>query len=118
MNLPVKTTQSTVVDVYYDPQMVCGVLYVWPTTSDPKEKLVLTVDRPIQDMVSDTDTFDLPQEWQNFLTFGLALQIEGEYPLTNVNYQKLLNNYIESKKIVEQYDRDPASTFFEMEFIR
>ena len=109
-----KTVQAPVVQVYYDPQMVTGKLYIWPTTNLVTDRIVMTVDRPINIQTSDLNTYDLPYEWFECITYGLAERLWPEYPTSGADYNLLLTRYTQLKEAINSYDREPASSFFSM----
>jgi len=80
--LPSKTSTGKIVQAYYDPQLVCGKLYTWPCADYCGDKLVLTTDRPIDDLLADTETFDVPTEWLEPVSYCLADRIAPEYQLS------------------------------------
>lgn len=111
--LPNKLTIGKIVSYHYDPQLVAGQLYVWPTADTPGDKLVLTMDRMIQDMVGDTDTFDMPQEAMLAIANCLALELEPEYPLDSQAFQKLSARAAVSKQKLINFNREISSTEFQ-----
>jgi hypothetical protein len=115
VNLPNKTITGKIIQVFYDPQLVSGVLYVWPTADYAGDKLILTVDRPIQDMVDDSDTYDLPVEGLNALSYGLAVEIAPEYGIPLAERDRLQAKYQMEKMKWDNYNRENVSTFFEIE---
>ena len=110
--LPNKVTQGRVVQFYYDPQLALGMLNVWPTPDGSSDTLVLSLDRPLQDVLADTDTFDMPQEWVDCLCYGLALRIAPEYGLSLSERQLLAQEYASFKQPLLEYDREDTSVFF------
>jgi hypothetical protein len=114
--LPNKMTQGKIISTYYDPQLVAGQLYVWPTADTPNDKLVLTMDREIQDMISSTDTFDVPQEALRTISYCLALEIEPEYPLDPNSFQKLATVANLLKTQLLNYNREMAATSFQIDW--
>lgn len=111
VNLPNKAITGPIVQVFFDPQMVTSKLFVWPT-GQTGDKLVLTIDRTIQDMISDENTYDFPQEWMNFLAIGLAAELAPEYGL-GLNEQKLLNaKAVAAKEPLMMYDHENTSIYF------
>ena len=72
--LPDRTTNGPILNVYYDPQLSEGQLYVWqvPDDSYTDQLLYLTVHRVVEDFDSASDSVDLPQEWYLALTYNLA----------------------------------------------
>lgn len=75
MTLPLKSTQSPVLQVYYDPQLANGVLYCWPTGSSGNTTLIATFQRPLEDFTETGHNPDLPQEWLLPLKYYLAVMI-------------------------------------------
>lgn len=109
-----KTTQGNPTQYFYDSQLGEGKLYVWPTANASTDKLFLTVDRNLQDMVSDINTFDLPKEWLALVTAGLSAFIAPEYGL-NVSERTLLDNeYLALKNQLDNYNREYASTLLQV----
>lgn len=108
-----KTTQGRVNQIYYDPQIVLGKLYVWPTPDASGDVLVLNMDRPLQDMTSDADNYDFPQEWIDVLSYGLALRLAPEYGLPISERQLLAQELVALKSAVLAYDRGDESVFLQ-----
>ena len=113
--MPNKTVTGKIVQAYYDPQLSAGVLYTWPCADTPNDKLVLTVDRPILVPTIDTDMLDVPQEWQDPITFCLAERMWFEYPDNGANYQMLSQRAILGKQAVFDYDRETASSQYQFD---
>lgn len=112
--LPNKTNQGTVVQAYYDPQLVNGMLYVWPCpAAGVTDKLNFTVDRTLEDMINDDVTFDFPQEWAEPLSYLLAERLWWEYPDTTGDYQLLALRATSAKDTILSYDRENAATLFQ-----
>jgi hypothetical protein len=105
-----KTTTGTPLMLYYDPQLSVGNLYMWPVPSDCTTKIRFTCDRPIQDMISDTDTFDVPQEQVRRIKYALALEIAPEYAMPAGDYDRLAKRYDGIKQALDDYDREVAPT--------
>jgi len=63
--------------VYYDPQLTLGVLYVYnPADANTAgNALHLIYHRPFEDMVSTNNDFDFPQEWYMALEYLLATDL-------------------------------------------
>ena len=114
--MPNKTITGKIVQYYYDPQLIAGNLFVWPTADTPNDKMVLTVDRPIQAITLDTDTFDLPMEWLDAIAFCLAERLFFEYPASASEYQLLAQRSSIAKEAILSYDREPASFNYQREY--
>jgi hypothetical protein len=65
------STASIPNQVYYDPQLVNGVVSIYPRFLTGDEVLQITFHRPFEDFDSASDTPDFPQEW--FLPLMLEL---------------------------------------------
>lgn len=80
MDQPNKASAGRINEVYYSPQRDTGILYVWPVgVSDKTPRLFMTVQRPIENVDSKTDEFDVPQEWMEPIKWGLAWRIAPEF---------------------------------------
>lgn len=64
---------------WYDPQLDTGILTVYPVPTVLGGTFHGIVQMPIQDMVTATDNFDLPQEWLQAIKWGLADELSLEY---------------------------------------
>lgn len=110
--IPNKQSPGPPLQAYYDPQRATGALYLWPVPTDCRDRVVFTCDRPIDDMVADTDTFDVPQEQLRRIKFALALDIAPEYALDSGAYDRLALQYRQIADGVTDYDREVADTQF------
>jgi hypothetical protein len=91
-DMPNKTASGTPNAVYYDRRggaNSSGYLYVWQPNSSPEYCLKLTVARPIQIFSSSSNTPDIPQEWTNAVTWGLAEELAVEYDTPDTIYAKI-----------------------------
>jgi hypothetical protein len=113
-NTPSKTSQGKIVQAYYDPQLECGRLYVWPTADYCGDKLVLSIDRPIDDLVADTETIDLPKEWLEAITYGLADRIAPEYQIPLPEQSALSVRANAAYNRILSFNREETSLYFDM----
>lgn len=72
-----KSTAGIPTQIYYDPQLTLGVLYVYnPADANAAgNALHLVYHRPFQDMDTVSDDFDFPQEWYLALEYLLATDL-------------------------------------------
>jgi hypothetical protein len=105
-----KASEATPNQIYYDGQLTNGVLYVWPEPGDVKDRIIMTIKRPICDMDSATDNFDLPIEWAKAIKFNLAMELAPEYdvPISS----DVVALALSSKKAVSGFDRETTSIYF------
>jgi hypothetical protein len=74
-----KTTTGEPLDLYYEPLITNGRLYVWPVALDVTDRIVMTVQRVIEDFDSSADNADCPVEALQALVWNLAVEIAPEY---------------------------------------
>lgn len=80
--LPKDASTGSVVNVCYEPENQKGNLLVWPTPdaySIANTVVQITYQRPMDDMVTPTDTLDFPQVWSEAVIYGLAWRLSPEY---------------------------------------
>jgi len=110
--LPSKTSQGKIVQAYYDPQLVCGKLYVWPCADYCGDKLILSIYRPIDDLLNDTETLDVPAEWIEPICVCLADRIAPEYQLPLAEQQLLRDRASNAYNRILSFNRE-GSIFIE-----
>jgi len=76
-----KTSTGETIDVYYEPLITNGKLYTWPVAaaSDITDRLVMTIQRVIEDFDASANNFDGPVECIQALIYGLAVELAPEY---------------------------------------
>ena len=87
--LSTKDNTGIINQFYYDPQVTAGKLFVWPTTDDEKNYIVMFVQRTLDDLDSGTDNPDFPQEWYLPLTLNLAVLLATKYGLPATEYREI-----------------------------
>lgn len=114
MVLPNKLNSSAPpVQYYYDRQTLNGVLYVWPVPPpNTTDVLVLDVDRKMDFMIDTQNTFDVPDEWIEAVTYNLALRIAPEYGVPLNERAKLETEALFLFNKAADYDQDMASIHF------
>jgi hypothetical protein len=109
-SLPNKTAPGTPIMAFYDPLISVGALYLWPVPNSATDVVKFTCDRPIQDIIADTETFDVPQEQLRRIKYALALEIAPEYALLAGDYDRMTKKYEGIVSQLESYDREMAET--------
>ena len=112
---PNKTTEAPPTAVYYDPQLGSGVLYLWPAPDTVNDRILLTVDIPIEDYADTSNTSDLPQEWLSALTWNLADQLVPSYGVPERLALRIERRAISSLALVAGWDRETGSVQFAAE---
>jgi hypothetical protein len=89
---PNKSSQGTINNWYYSPQLTNGRLYVWQTANDVNQLARFTYERPIDVTLETSDSPDFPSEWFRTLKYCLAVDIAPEYriPQDRVTTLKIL----------------------------
>lgn len=107
----IKTSVGTSVNVYYDPQLDNGIVYVYPLSESGT--LYLEVEYPLQDFTASTDEPDIPQEWYNALRWNLAKEIAMGYGVGPTRYGSIKNEAKEQLDAVLGFDTEsPQSVYF------
>lgn len=113
LSLATKTTDGKINQIYYDPQTILGVLYVWPTADDTDDTLIITCRQPIEDLGTLANTIDIPVEYLRALKFNLALEIAPEFEINPSNL--VVARAEETKNILMGFDTEQNSVYFGME---
>ena len=79
---PNKTSQGTINNWYYSPQLTNGRIYIWQTANNANQLARFTFERPIDIIDSTTDNPDFPAEWFRTLKYNLAADIAPEYTVS------------------------------------
>ena len=87
--LSVKDNVGIVNQFYYDPQVSAGQLFVWPTTDDEKNYIVMFVQRTLDDLDAGTDNPDFPQEWYLPLALNLAVLLATKFGVPATEYREI-----------------------------
>ena len=114
-DLPNKASQSNPTQGYYDPQLTNGVLYIWPTSSTSSDVVKFTCQIPIEDVDSQTNTIDFPQEWMECLKWNLAVRLGPEYdtPLDRIQW---LQGQADRKRVVLlEWDAGDEDIYFQVD---
>jgi hypothetical protein len=77
--LPNKAVTGYPVQYFYDRQRDSGTLYVWPVPDVGAGTFKFTYRRRIMDLDAGSDNFDLPPEWEEAITLGLAKRLIPVY---------------------------------------
>jgi hypothetical protein len=114
-NVPNKNSTGMPTSFFYDPQLVLGVMSIWPAPSDDHSAIKFTAQRPLQDFLTQRDTADLPQEWISALRFNLAVEMSPEYDVDPNRFQMIKLLADEKKAMCMAWDREPESVYFGLE---
>ena len=108
-----KSSQGTVVNAYYSPQLVNGRYYVWQTADSVNKYVRITFDRPIEDVDLESETLDIPVEWLETVVYNLAARLADSY---SVPMQKVQSVTAKAAYFLEQaigWDEEIESIFIQ-----
>lgn len=112
-----KAATGTPVEAHYNPLLTNGKLYLYPTVSDERQYLNLTVQYPLEDFDSTGNNPDFPQEWYLPLVWLLAQQIYIEYGVNDpVTVQKIEKEADKWYEKISNADDESASLIFGIDY--
>jgi len=109
MQQPTKSSQGTVIKMYYSPQLTNGRLYVWQTAQNCNQVANFTFDRPLQVAEEQSDNPEIPSEWFDALKWNIAREMIAEYGVTAGRAQIIVATAAES--LEEALDFDEQNDF-------
>jgi hypothetical protein len=108
-----KYSPGTTNQMYYDPQLGLGSLYVYPTDLVASDVIYLDAQRPIQDFNASTDTADFPQEWLEAIVYGLAWRLCPRFNVPMGKVQEIKSLYKDSLDLAMAFDQEVGSIFIQ-----
>lgn len=106
---PDKSSQGTINNWYYSPQLTDGRIYIWQTANDVDQIANFTYIRPIDVNTDTADNPDFPAEWFRVLKYNLAAEIAPEYRIPQDRLDRILIKADEFLDDALGYDREPDS---------
>lgn len=100
----------------HDPQLSASKIKVWPATTTDVDKLVMIVDRKVEDFDSASNTPDFPQEWYEALYLGLASNLSSAYGLPIQERAWIKSRADEAFAYANSFDVEEASVRFQMDY--
>lgn len=107
-----KTTTGVPVNWYYDPQIGLSSVTVWPAPLDATYTLYLCIQRPIQDITSSSQNFDLPQEAFSALRWMLSDEVSSEYEVDLQTIMMIRAKAKEKRENFVNFAQEEGSVFF------
>ncbi len=114
-NQPNKSNLGVLTQFFYDPRggaNTQGVMWIWPAPSAVNNALKFTWWRQIQDFSAPGNNPDLPQEWLDFLIWGLAEKMAAEADCPAERYAMIKEQASAAFDVVSGFDREPESYLF------
>lgn len=115
--LPNKTSSSTPVSYNYDRQLGKAIINVWPVPQNVEYLMKITMSRKLEDFISNPNTPDFPQEWQDTLVLNLAVKLAHAFGRTDTQrYQALKIDANEALQSVLAFDSEQGSVFLQPDY--
>lgn len=112
---PNKSAQSATTQVYYDPKLTNGQMYLWPAPNTVRDRILADGAFPIEDFDAAGDNPDFPQEWLNALVKNLAFNIANQFSTPDNLYLRIKSEAFETLEAVKDWDQEPEDTYFQPE---
>ena len=109
------STGGTVTQLYYNPRLVDGQLFIWQTAADCNQVVLFTFDRPLQVSDDQIDSPDFPSEWFDALKWNLAVQLLPAYRVPPDTAQLVMANAASSLQEALDFDEETGSLFVQPE---
>lgn len=110
---PNKTTESKTTQIYYDPQLSLGVMYLWPAPDDVKDRLLFDGAFPLEDFDAAGNNPDFPQEWLDALVYGLGDRLAPSFGVPLPERQDIRMQAREFLNDMMDWDVEPEPTYFQ-----
>jgi hypothetical protein len=111
---PSKRAPSIPVSYNYDRQRDSAVIRLWPAPQTAKLIILLTIYRKIQDYDVNSNTSDLPQEWEDAIVFNLAERLSFKYRKnTGDLYVSLAQKAASLLAVAQAFDDEPGSVYIQ-----
>lgn len=108
-----KIAQGVPTSFYYDPQLTAGIFYPWPIPTDATYTARLLIERPVQDITSSTQNFDVGREWFLPLRWILADEVGPEYEVDLPTLQMIAQRASYWRNRMIDFSREEASVYFQ-----
>lgn len=92
-----KTSEGSVVQATYDPQLTNGRLLVWPLTDDVTDVLGFVYKKPVDDFDAATNNAAFPVDWYEYLVAELVPMVATKFSLPLSERAQLLQMAAEAR---------------------
>lgn len=108
-----KTSQGTVTQDYFQPNLDDSRYYVWQTADDGDSLVRITYERPLEVFVATSDDPDFPSEWFYPLVYELAVVMGPEYKVTPERMQIIIG--LRNEFLAEVLGRDQETSSIDVQ---
>lgn len=110
--LGLKTQLSQPNQLYYDPQLLNGIITVYNIPQDSLSSIHIVIQRQIQDFNLSTDNPDFPQEAFQMLKWCLADELSSEYGSKVMKIQVVAAKAKTYREAFAAFGQEQVSSFF------
>jgi len=110
-----KTSKSIVHQIYYDAQLPNGVVYCYNVPVDSNYTIWLSIQRPVQDITTGSQNFEVPQEWFLSLKWSLAEEVALEYGADQQTLQYVTQKAAHFKQKAFDWQQEETSVYFSVD---
>ena len=108
-----KTTTGFVNQVYYDPQLELGNLFVWPSPANERNYVILLIQRTLDTFLNSVNDFaDFPQEWFMPLSYNLARYLAPKYGTPQMDYARIMQQAREMYEVSKGFDTEMGNSMY------
>lgn len=112
-----KSATGVTTQIFYNPTLTSGKLYVWPVITDERQFLNLTGRMPFEDFDAGGNNPDFPLEWHQPLVWMLCSEVYTEYGVTDpITVQKIEKQAEKWFTIVSDFDVEEADIIIQPDF--
>ncbi len=106
-NLPDKESTGTVIQTYYERKQPTGTMFVWVTPVSGIPFLRFSYERRIQIVSDPEDTFDMPEDWFEAITWNLAKRLIPKFGCSAERAILIRDQAAESLDVALGFDSAP-----------
>lgn len=110
-----KAATGVTTQIYYNPRLGNGKLYVWPTIADEGKYINLTVQAPIEDFDTGVNEPDLPVETFQMLVWMLAEDLAPEYGVDDSTFAMIKDQASKWYNKALAFDDEKADITFDLD---
>jgi hypothetical protein len=111
-DLSLKTGAGSINQIFYDPQLSTGYIYLWRAPAAPTELLKFTWHRPLQDFNDAGNNPDMPQEWIQTIEFNLAVTMAPQFDVPPGKFAQVASLAATYLDDLMGFDRENESVMF------
>lgn len=112
-NLPNKGNTGQVTQVYYEPKLTYGTIFVYNSPSVVGSVLKFTYEVQFFDFDTLIDTADFPTEWLQTIILNVAYMLSYEYGISDEKAMRIKGDAMQSLEDAQGYDRENTAIFFQ-----